>query len=730
MLRALLRLILLPFYRIRVVGREQVPGSGPAILVANHVSFIDGLLVNFAVRRPVRFIVAQKYFRMWWLKWILRRIGAVPIIQDGGPKAIRSALAAAGKALDAGDLVCIFAEGEITRTGNVLPFKRGIEKIAHGRSAPIVPLYIGGMWGSVFSLAHGAVLNRFPRRIPYRVSIVIGAPLPPDSDVHVIRDAIDQLSHEAWMLRKNIMQPLDYSIVKGCRRHRFKLAFADPVRGSVPWFKALTGAIAIARALKPTWGKQQRVGILLPPSIGGALTNMAAVLGARTVVNLNYTMGKSGMETACRQAGLDTVVTSAAFLEKANLTAPENVEVVHLEVVAKTIGGKQRILALLLAMLAPLWLIRAMVGALPRASMDDVSAIIFSSGSTGEPKGIELSHFNVLSNIEGAEIAIKLGAGDRILHMLPFFHSFGNLLVWLGLHMSTSLVFLPNPLDAESVGEMTEGYGATILVATPTFMQMYMKRCQPGQFGSLRLVVAGAEKLNQRFAEAFREYFGVEILEGYGATECSPVICVNTYDMRAPGVFQRGNKPGSVGRPLPGVLLRVVDPDTGAPVPDGEPGMLLVKGPNVMKGYLNKPELTTEVLSDGWYRTGDIVKFDEDGFVIITDRLSRFSKIGGEMVPHGRIEEALHAVTEASEQLFAVTAVRDEKKGERIVVVHLKISVEVDEVVERLKGHDLPNIFIPKPRDFVEVESLPVLGTGKMDLRAVRKLAEQASGKS
>jgi acyl-[acyl-carrier-protein]-phospholipid O-acyltransferase / long-chain-fatty-acid--[acyl-carrier-protein] ligase len=724
MLRVLLRLLLLPFYRISVPGREHVPASGPVLLVANHVSYLDGLLVNFAVRRKVRFLVAERYFGRRGLRWVLRRLGAIPIRSDGGPKAIKAALDAARQALEAGEAVCIFAEGEITRTGHVLPFKRGVEKIAHGSGAPVVPVYIGGMWGSVFSYQSGALFNRFPRSIPYHACVAIGEPLPDTADTDTIRDAVNSLACTAWAERRHGMQPLDYSIVKGTRRRRFKLAFADPVRGSVPWFKVLTGAIALGRALRPTWQGQERVGLLLPPSIGGALANMAAVLSSRVIVNLNYTTGKGGMESACRQAELKTLVTSKTFLSKADLKPPENIELVYLEDIAATIGGRQRIAALLAALLAPLWLIRRMVDALPRHGIDDTSAIIFSSGSTGEPKGVELSHFNVLSNIEGVELMVKVGDHDRILHMLPFFHSFGNLLLWIGTHLGISLVFLPNPLDSEQVGEMVEGYGATILVATPTFLQMYMKKCSPGQFGSLRLVVAGAEKLPPPFSEAFREHFGIEIMEGYGATECAPVICVNSPDGRAPGVYQRGNKRGSVGRPLPGVMLKLLHPETQEELSDGGPGLLAVKGPNVMKGYIGREDLTQEAIRDGWYITGDIVEIDDEGFVTITDRLARFSKIGGEMVPHGRVEEALHQAAEATEQLFAVTAVRDSKKGERLVVVYVEIEHSPEHLCEYLRQSDLPNIFIPKQRDFVQVKELPVLGTGKMDLRAIRQIAE------
>lgn len=703
----LVRLLLLPFYRVHCAGRDRVqPGT---LLVCTHQATLDALLVRIALG-PVKCFVHEAFAGGFWKRLGLKLIGAEIISGTAGPDGIKAAAEAAVKAAQAGSTVCLFTRVLLRAHGSALDVE------AARAALPAQPLVIAGPWGSYYDRGGKPYWNVFLRGRRKHVAIVAGMP-------GELREQASQAEHEAWMLRKHGMRTLDFSIVRGPRRNRFAFAFADPVRGSVKWFKALTGAIALGRALRGTWGSQQRVGILLPPSIAGSLVNMAAVLGGRTVVNLNYTTGRAGMESACRQADLQTVITSKAFVAKAKLEPPTGVEVIELESVAKTIGGGGRIFALLLATCAPLWLIKACIGAVRRWKIDDTVAVIFSSGSTGEPKGIEVSHFNLISNIEGAEIAFHLGAQDRILHMLPFFHTFGNLLLWLGVHLQAALVFLPNPLDAEAVGDMTQGYGATIVVATPTFMQMYMKRLAPGKFGSVRLVVAGAEKLNAKFAAAFREHFGVEIHEGYGATECSPVISANTPDQRAPGVVQLGNRIGTVGRPFPGVLVRLVDPDTGEPA---ESGVVHVKGPNVMKGYLGLPEKTAQVLKDGWYTTGDIVRFDEAGHLVITDRLSRFSKIGGEMVPHGRIEEALHAVVEATEQLFAVTAVRDEKKGERIAVVHIKIEHHADALVEKLKCCDLPNIFIPKPRDFVQVEALPVLGTGKMDLRAVRQIAEQA----
>jgi acyl-[acyl-carrier-protein]-phospholipid O-acyltransferase/long-chain-fatty-acid--[acyl-carrier-protein] ligase len=269
-----------------------------------------------------------------------------------------------------------------------------------------------------------------------------------------------------------------------------------------------------------------------------------------------------------------------------------------------------------------------------------------------------------------------------------------------------------------------------MMLSTPTFLNSYTRRCPPESFGSLRIVMAGAEKLPERVAQAFEDHFGIRPLEGYGCTECSPVVAVNTYDFRAAYFRQVGAKRGTIGHPLPGVGVRIIDPDSGESLPVDKPGLLLVRGPNIMVGYLNRPEKTAEVLKDGWYNTGDIATQDEDGFLRITDRLSRFSKIGGEMVPHIKIEEKLHELLEADGQVLAVTAIPDEKKGERLVVVHTLKEEQLKDCLEKLSKSDLPALWKPRPDQFIHAEQLPYLGTGKLDLRRLRELAQSQGSPS
>ena len=396
-------------------------------------------------------------------------------------------------------------------------------------------------------------------------------------------------------------------------------------------------------------------------------------------------------------------------------------------------------------------------------SLNSLATIIFSSGSTGEPKGVMLSHFNIGSNIEQMDQVFDLNRNDRFLGILPFFHSFGFTgTLWLPATLGIGVVFHPNPLDAKTIGPLVKHHAVTYLLATPTFLQIYLRGCAPGDFGSLRLVMTAAEKLPDRLATAFETHFGIRPMEGYGCTECSPTVAVNTPDFRAAGFHQVGVKRGTIGHPLPGVCVRIVDADNpwnGNPLPLGQSGLLLVRGPNVMLGYLGKPEKTAEVLrfvaeiggasvpasrraiifhstparedarptesgsSEKWYFTGDVAALDEDGFLQITDRLNRLSKIGGEMVPHIKVEEKLHELAGVTEQTFVVAGAPDEKKGERLVVLHKLPDDKLAPCLEKLAQSDLPNLWKPRADQFFHMEQFPLLGTGKLDLRKVKEIA-------
>ena len=638
-LRLLLVICTNTLYRLRIVGQEHVPLSGGALLVPNHMSFIDGFLLMASVDRPIRFVVDVTYATHPLFKRLMATMKVIPIASAGDTRMILRALRSAGQALDDGELVCIFPEGQITRTGKLLPFRRGFERIVKGREVPVIPTHLDRVWGSIFSFEGGRFLTKWPERIPYPVSVSFGAPLASDTPAYKLRDAVRTLGEAAWYLRKSNRRPLHREFIHAMRRHPFRFAMADQNRPHVSSLQALIGSIVLAKALRRHWEDQRHVGILLPPTVAGALVNVAAPICGKTSVNLNYTVGKSGLEAAVRLAGLRTIVTSRVFVEKAKLELPDGPTVIWLEDIARTIGTGQKLFASFLALCAPSRVIELACGQNTPLIMDDLATIIFSSGSTGEPKGVMLSHFNVDANAQGVGQVLHLYHNEQVLGILPFFHSFGYLVFWFVMFNNAGIVFHPSPLDVTAIGQLVSRYRITFLVTTPTFLQLYLRRCTPEQFSSLRVVLTGAEKLPPRLVQAFEDRFGIGPIEGYGITECAPVVAVNCPDYRAAGYYQPASRRGTVGQPLPGVSVQIVDPDTFTPLPPNTPGMLLVRGPNVMQGYLGREDLTVKALYDGWYITGDLAILDEDGFLTITDRLSRFSKIGGEMVPHGRVEE-------------------------------------------------------------------------------------------
>ncbi len=726
LLRFGLWLLTRTLYKVRVVGRENIPEKGGALFVCNHVSFVDALFLIASTDRPVRFMMFAGNYELPYVKPFARILGVIPISSSQRPRDLLKSLHSARDAVRAGEVVCIFAEGQITRIGQLLPFRRGMEQIMKDVEAPIVPVALDGVWGSIFSFEKRRFVWKWPRRIPYPITVSFGPPMPPGATALEVRQVVQELLASAWPHRREYMRPLPRAFVRSARRHPFRFAMADSQSSKVSFSAALVKTIFLARRLRPVWGGQKMVGLLLPPSVPGALVNFAAMLLGKVPVNLNYTLTAESLASCIRQCDIKIVLTSRAFLEKVKLTVP--CELVFLEECAARPRAGEKLAALLMAWTLPgRWLERAL-GRGKKVELDDLATVIFSSGSTGEPKGVMLSHYNIVSNIEQMEQVFSLDGQDRFLGVLPFFHSFGFTgTLCLPAVLGVGAVYHVNPLDAKTIGQLVCDYKVTFLLATPTFLQLYMRGCAPEQFGSVRVVAVSAEKLPERLASAFEEQFGVRPFEAYGCTECSPAVAVNTHDFRSAGFHQVGIKRGRIGHPLPGISVRIVDAETRQPVPLGQSGLMLVRGPNVMQGYLGRAEKTAEVLSDGWYVTGDIAAVDEDGFLQITDRLSRFSKIGGEMVPHIRVEEKLHELAGATEQCFVVTGVPDEKKGERLVVLHKLAEAKWAEVSAKLPQLDLPNLWKPRADQFYYVEALPMLGTGKLDLRMIRQLAEQFS---
>jgi acyl-[acyl-carrier-protein]-phospholipid O-acyltransferase / long-chain-fatty-acid--[acyl-carrier-protein] ligase len=713
-------------YRIRVEGRENLPPAGGALLVSNHLSLADAFIIGAASGRYVRFLMDERTYRRRFLGSLARWVGVIPISSEQRPRDLVRSLRTAADAILQGDLVCIFAEGQVTRIGQMLPFRRGFERIMDGLETPIVPVCLDGLWGSLFSFTQRRFYWKWPRGLPYPVTVGFGSPLPPNTTPAQVRQVVQELACDAWQHRKSLLQPLGRAFVKSARRHPFRFAMGDQRTPRLNFLSALARTVYLARRLRPHWEGQEKIGILLPPSVGGALVNFAALVMGKVPVNLNYTASTEVIASSVRQCGITTIVSSEAFLEKVKLELP--FPPLRLEEIAGQPRATERLASLVMGCFLPVrWLERAL-GCQRRVGMDDLATVIFSSGSTGDPKGVMLSHFNIAANVAQLAQAFNPTAADRFLGTLPFFHSFGftGTLALTGT-LGLGVAYHPTPLDAEAVGRLVRDYELTFLLSTPTFLQLYLRGCSAEDFGSLRLVMAGAEKLPERLAAAFEDRFGIRPLEGYGCTECAPAVAVNTLDFRAAGFRQVGAKRSKIGHPLPGVVVRIVDPATGAPLPVGQPGVMLVRGPNVMQGYLGRPAQTAEVLRDGWYGTGDVATLDEDGFVQITDRLSRFSKIGGEMVPHIKVEEELQELSGSLDRALVVTGVGDDRKGERLVVLHCLEESALHHLLAKLPQLNLPKLWVPKATHFYHLDALPLLGSGKLDLRKVREVASRCA---
>ena len=499
---------------------------------------------------------------------------------------------------------------------------------------------------------------------------------------------------------------------------------ADSTGQRLTYGRALIGSLALSRVIRRLTDGQEMVGVLLPASVGGAIANIATLAAGRVPVNLNFTAGQAAMDAAIEQCRIQTILTSKRFLDKASI--PATPSMVFLEDLGKQISGLAKISALLQARLLPFSMLASKYGGHGKTP-DSVATIIFSSGSTGMPKGVMISHGNILSNVESLATLFQFDDAACFIGVLPFFHSFGFTgTLWLPLLLRLGVAFHPNPMDAKTIGELAEKFGASMLISTPTFCQSYVRRITKAQFSKLRFAIVGAEKLREPLAKAFKEQFGVSLLEGYGCTEMAPVVSVNRPPVDAEGRPQISVKPGSVGHPIPGVEAKIVDQHTGeGPLIDQE-GLLLVRGPNMMLGYLNQPERTAEVIRDGWYSTGDIAKIDRDGFIFITDRLSRFSKIGGEMVPHIKVEDTINEIL--GEICCAVSAVPDSSKGERLVAFFTRKDVTPEALWERLTSTDLPRLWLPRRDSLIQIDAIPTLGTGKVDLRALKQLALQRAG--
>ncbi|HSV43918.1 MAG TPA: AMP-binding protein [Candidatus Bathyarchaeia archaeon] len=719
--RALSGILAKLFYRIRVVNAGAVPSSGGALLVCNHLTYLDAFLIVIVSPRPVRFLVDRAIYNKKLLTWFFHCFQVVPISPQDNPKLISRSLQEIRRTIEQGGCACMFAEGNVTRTGNTLRFQRGFEHVMAGLHASIIPVCLDGLWGSLFSFDRSKSPWKRPSGLRRPLTVVFGDPLPSDTRAFEVRHRVLELGAEAFVDRLTDYTSLVDAFFKRMKGRPFDFCMADGSGKNLNRMATGVAAAMLARRLKPMIREATYVGIYLPPSIAGALANIAVSLLHQIPVNLNHTASREFLVAALRRCDIRHVVTSRVFLEKAAFKPDGNL--IFVEDLLRGISWWERIAMAAAFLFFPRSVLKRMIGGKKHWHREDLATIIFTSGSTGIPKGVMLTHANLLANCLGFQQIANARRSDKILGILPFFHSFGfTTTIWFPLIADLGVVYYPNPFHAQEIGRLVKKFRVTFMVTTPSFLNNYIQRCQLEDFASLRIIVTGAEKLRPVIARAFEEKFGKTLMEGYGCTEVSPVVSACFPDYHEGPVFQEAYKSGKIGRTIPGLAVKIIHVETGETLGPNQDGLLCVKGASVMKGYLNEPELTAQVIKEGWYVTGDIGNIDLDGFLQIKDRLSRFSKIGGEMVPHLAVEEKIHEIIQAQAQQCLVTAVPDDRKGEQLVVLYVG-QMDVPFVTRSLRDAGFPNLWIPSAQAFLQIDEIPVLGTGKVNLLEARRLA-------
>jgi acyl-[acyl-carrier-protein]-phospholipid O-acyltransferase/long-chain-fatty-acid--[acyl-carrier-protein] ligase len=706
-------------YRVTATGAEGLP-SGGFLLLPNHITWVDAIILLLASPRPIRFIIDEGVYRNRFLHPVLRAVGCIPITSRKAKDAMREAAAK----IRAGEIVCLFPEGELSRIGSLLRLRRGYEIIARQADAPVVPVWLDRLWGSIFSFKGGRFFSKWPSAVPYRVMVAFGKPLAPEAaDIATVREELLKIGEFCYRQRPILREHLARACLRGLKRKPFRTAVTDGLdHSSLSRGKLLGVATALSRHLKSKC-PERRIGIVLPPGKGGVIANLAVALAGKVPVNLNFTSARDSIESSQKQAGLSTIIT-ARLLAKRLEDFPWTPQVIHLD---ETLPKMKRSILgwWLFGLVTPAALLAKLLK-IPRTGDHAEAILLFTSGSSGKPKGVVLSHYNILGNVSQFAVMLDAKKDDLILASLPFFHSFGcTVTLWYPLIEGVRSVSYPNPLEAGKIATLVERCSVTVMLATPTFLRAYLRKAEPAQLRSLRLLITGAEKLPDELARSFETRFGIKVLQGYGLTETSPVVSVNLPEPKAAAgaSVQPSNRLGSAGKLLPGMAAEIRDPETERKGSLHDTGMLWLRGPNIFEGYLDAPEQTAEVLHHGWFKTGDIGRFDEDGFLYIEGRLSRFSKIGGEMVPHETIEQKIISVLEMadhSDRVIAIVGVADEAKGEALVLLS-SVEIDLPNLRAALSESGVPNLWIPKM--VRGVDAIPVLASGKLDLAACKKMA-------
>ncbi len=715
-------------YRINVQGLDNMPSQGGVLMLGNHISWLDWAMVQIASPRPVGFVIEKKYYQRWYLAWFLDLFGVIPISSSGS----KGSLEEINKRLKLGEVVCLFPEGSISRNGQLGEFKKGFERCVEGVEGVILPFYLRGLWGSRFSRSSDNLQSlRQTKGLRRDVIVAFAEPLAIESTAPTVKSAVFELSIHTWQIYSDDLPTIAHAWIDRVKQNAGADCLTDiQTNTTISRRKALVAALLFSRRFKKQ-SPEQNIGLLLPTSSGGLLANMGAFISAKTVVNLNYTANITALQLAVNKADIKTIYTSRRFISKLVQkgvqldTLLAQVNPVYLEDIKDSFNKTEKLLTLIASYLLPTGLLISTFG--KHADIHQTAAILFSSGSEGEPKGIALSHKNIMGNIKQVSDVMDTRDDDVMVANLPLFHAFGLTVTGLlPMVEGVPAICHPDPTDVLNIAKGISRYQATIFCATSTFLRFFNKnsRIHPLMLDSLRIVIAGAERLNPEIRDSFTLKFNKPVYEGYGTTETTPVATVNIPDrIAANWSIQAGAKKGTVGMPLPGSSVRIVDPATMECLATGEDGLILIGGTQVMQGYLNDAQKTAEVIVevDGhrWYKTGDKGHLDKDGFLVIVDRYSRFAKIAGEMISLGGIEASIIPALPEDIEILA-TAIPDDKKGEKVVLLYAG-DIDESELKACIANSGLNSLMMPGL--MIAVEAIPKLGSGKSDFNAAKQIA-------
>src|SRR2546421_8159987 len=571
------------YYRVSALGLENFPAGG-FLLVPNHSSWLAALILQLACPRPIRYVIDQEYFHKPILHPILRTIGCIPISKRQSHAAVR----VAAERLNEGEIVCVFPEGELERRGTLLRLQRGYEVIARHAKAEVVPVWLDQLWGSIFSFQGGKFFKKFPKRIRYPVTVAFGEPLQPKAaDVATVREELLKLGEFCFSRRPSLDRHLAEDCVRGLKRGAFATAVIDGTDHSeLSRAKLLGAAAALSRHLRKEFA-DERIAIVLPASKGSMLANLAVTMANKVPVDLNFSIGRAANESCCKRANLRVAISATPFIERIkDFPWPETI----LKLDELLPRMKRQIVFWWIMSLLPARLLLGILQ-IPKKGGHREAVLLFTSGTTGEPKGVVVSHRNVVGNVSQFRALLDAKKTDAILASLPFFHTFGSTVtLWYPLIEGVRIVTYPNPLDAAHCSALIERHKLTFLLLTPTFLRLYLRKAEPEQLRSLRLIITGAEKLPLELATHFEERFRKKVFEGYGLTETAPVVSVNLPDPepKKPGEHvQPSSRLGSVGRLAPGIAAEIREPETGRKLSLFDPGMLCLRGVNIFEGYLH-----------------------------------------------------------------------------------------------------------------------------------------------